>query len=334
MGYTLVSKFTDYNLKKMRLSRLNVLQCTLMLAVIFLYGCKNDSDLDSKGYPNVFKIALSVSNEEIPDEVFRNMEPMRLYLERKLNVPVRYIHVNGYAPTIEALKAKKIHMANLSPFPYLLAREKADISAIFCLGLNNGLPTGEYQSAIASQKSSNIKTMDDLKSNCKDMTIVFVDPASTSGHIVPYNYLKHIGIDPDNDFKKVVFANNVLAAILTLTSGKVDIACAQTTAFNRIYKMNKNVTSNDFNFLWISEPIPPTAYCIRNDINPEFRKKIMDAYFDVKNDAVAWETIKLRRLSRTGSTIPFDSLKYVPVSDSMYEGFAKMVKNTKGLKIE
>jgi phosphonate transport system substrate-binding protein len=318
----------------MRLSRFNLLQCTLMLAVILVSGCKNDSNLDSKGNPKEFKIALPISNEDLPEEVFRDMEPMRLYLERKLGVPVRYLQVNGYAPTIEALKAKKIHMANLSPFPYILAREKAGVSALFCLGKNNGLPTGEYRTAIVSQKSSNIKTMDDLKSKSKDLTIAFVDPASTSGHIVPYNYLKQLGIDPDNDFKKVVFANNVLAAILTLASGKVDIACAQTAAFSRIYKMNKNVSPGDFNFLWVSEPIPPTAYCIRNDINPEFRKKVMDAYFNVKSDTAAWGSIKRRRASTTGSSIPADSLNYVPVYDSMYEGFAKMVKNTKGLKIE
>ena len=63
---------------------------TFLLILFLVAGCKNESDLDSNGYPRVFKVALPVSNEDIPQEVFRQMEPMRLYLERELIVPVNF----------------------------------------------------------------------------------------------------------------------------------------------------------------------------------------------------------------------------------------------------
>ncbi len=305
-----------------------------LLIIIMAAGCKNESDLDSNAFPKVFKIALSVANDDMPEEVFTKMEPMRLYLEKQLGIPVRYLHINGNSATIEAMKAKKIHMANLSPFPYLLARERAQVTVSFYMGKKNGKPTGEYRTAIFTKKDSNIKTIADLKAKSHELTIAFVDPASTSGHIIPYNFLLSQGIEPDKDFKKQVFANSTLACILTLYSGKVDVACVQTNSFRKVYSMNKNINDSSFNFLWISEPIPPTSYCLRNDLNPEFKKKVFDAYINVKNDTAAWGAIKHRLTSRSVTQTPIDSLCYLPINDSAYNDFAKMVKKTKGLKIE
>jgi len=40
----------------------------------------------------------------------------------------------------------------------------------------------------------------------KERTFAFVDPASTSGHLFPRAFLKKNGIDPEKDFKSMVFA--------------------------------------------------------------------------------------------------------------------------------
>lgn len=312
---------------------IRIFNYTVILAFTFLAGCKNSDDLDKNGYPKVFKIGLSSTEEDI-EEVFRKMEPMRLYLEKELRTPVRYYKVIGYAPAIEALKAKKIHMANMSPFPYLLAREKANVSALMCWGYPDGRPKDNYKTCIITNKKSGLKTLHDIKANISKLTMAFVDPSSTTGHIVPNYYLKQNGIDPEKDFKKVVFSNSAMASILTLYSGKVDVACAELPTILRVSKTNKNVSVNSFNYIWISEALPPSAYCIRNDINPVFRKKVLDAYMQIKKDTAAWGALKRSRKSLKYSSIPLDSLTFVPVDENMYDEFKKIVKTMKDLRIE
>jgi len=302
--------------------------------VIFLVGGCSSTDLDKDGNPKVFKIALSTSNEDNPQEATRNMEPMRLYLEAKLHVPVRYIQVVGYAPVIEALRARKIQMAQMSPYPYLLARDKAQVTALFCMGKKDGSQTGDYKSCIITRKSSGLKTLDDIKANISKLTLSFVDPASSSGHIIPYNYLIRNGIDPEREFKKVVFTSSHPASILTLISGKVDVACAEKPVIVQMHNRFKSVSVDSFNFIWVSPPIPATAYCLRNDINPQFRKKVLEAYMSVKEDTAAWNAIKRNRLTRMSTTLPLDSLSYIPVDLKIYDEFSKMVKGMKDVEIK
>ncbi|NJK95981.1 MAG: phosphate/phosphite/phosphonate ABC transporter substrate-binding protein [Bacteroidales bacterium] len=290
-------------------------------------------DLDSNGYPRVFKIGVSTSEEDI-QEVFRQREPIRLYLERKLGVPVKYYRVNGYAPIIEALRAKKIHFGTMSPFPYLIARKKANVSAIIFLGNPDGTSSGLYKSCILTRKSSGLTNLEDIKKRISTLTLAFVDPASTSGHIIPHNYFLSQGINPDKDFKKVIFASNQIAGVLTLYAGKVDVACVQTTIVEAIHKLNPKASPNDFNYIWVSEAIPPSAYCIRNDISPEFRQNVINAYMDMKKDSAAWRAVKVQREKHYAGNLPLDSLSFVPVREEVYEPFATMVSKLKDLEIK
>ena len=306
----------------------------VLIVLIFTTGCSKQSDLDKDGYPKEFKIGISTSTEDDPQEAFGKREPLRLYLEKELNIPVRFYIVNSYAPIIEALKAKKIHMAAMSPFQYLIAHEKANVSALFYLGKANGKPTNEYISCIITRKSSRLKTLNDIKINISNLTLSFVDPASCSGHIMPNYYLKQHGINADEDFKKVMYTSNQLASVLTLYSGKVDVACTQISVIKRLAKQKRIPSTDCFNYIWISDPIIPSSYCVRNDINPKFRKKLLDAYLNIKKDTAAWGCLMRLRTSKTASTIPLDSLRYVQVDDSAYNDFRKMVKDVKGLEME
>jgi phosphonate transport system substrate-binding protein len=303
------------------------------LILLLLAGCSS-SDLDKDGNPKVFQVTLFTSSEDNPQELVRGMEPMRLYLEKELTTPVRLIPVTGYSTVIEALKAKKIHMAQLSAYPYLLGRKRANITALFCMGKNDGSLTDDYKSCIITRKSSGLKTLDDLKANISNLIIAFVDPASSSGYIVPHYYLVQNGIDSEKNFKKVLFTGNHPAAIMTLTSGKVDVACAELSTIVQINKLFKNESPDNFNFIWISPPIPPVPYCIRNDINPAFRKKVLEAFINMKKDTAAWGATKRNRVIRMLTTYPIDSLRYIPVKENMFDEFEKMVKSIKNLNMK
>ncbi len=312
----------------------NIFQTILIFLFALLSACNSSIDIDKNGNPKVLKIGMSTPSTSGEDAsmVFRNMEPLRLYLEKKLDVPVQFIAVSGYAPIVEALKAKKIHVATMAPYPYLIARKTANVKALFTTGNAQGLQV-PYKSCLIFNKSLGIKNIDSLKANVHKLTIAFGDPSSTSGHVIPIIYLRENGIDPEKDFKKTVFAPDQLSAVLSVSSGKLDVACVMPQLLNSIYMMNKNISMNNFDIIEISKPIPQSPHCIRKDINPQFAEKVMNAYLELRQtDSAAFYCV----LNMYKKYIVFnpDSFRYIAADEKWYDQYEIMIKDIKGLSIE
>ncbi len=305
----------------------------VLLNIIFS-DCVHNSGKNKDGYPEEFNVSIDLSTEE-PQVVSHRMEPLRAYLEKELSMPVHFFLSDGYSPVIEAMKTKKIDFIYTSPYPYLLARKKANAKALFYLGKCDGKPLIDYRSCIITLKSSGIKTMADLKAKCHGLKLAFVDPASTSGHIVPGYHLIQEGINPEKDFRSIIFTNNHLSAIFNLHAGKVDVACVEISDIDRVHSMNNQVTRGEFNYLWISGKIPDMVYCIRSDLNPAFINKVCKAYADVRKDSAACNCLKMNNKKRFSVTsIPFDSLCFLPADEKMYDDFYKIVQQMSDIAIK
>lgn len=167
----------------------------LLLVVVLFGGCKNKAELDSNGMPGKLVLAIYAGGDN-PGAVKSAMAQMAAYLQKKLNMPVEYSFATDYTSVIEAIEAKKAHIAYLSPFSYVLASQKHDITPIITLG-ENGAPA-MYHSVIFTNPGTGVNTIEDLKAKAKTLTLCFADPASTSGHLIPRAYLTTIGLNPDS----------------------------------------------------------------------------------------------------------------------------------------
>lgn len=309
------------------------IQYIWIVLIVLIISC-NSSDLDSNGNPKDFKIGVWVSQENT-NEKFTKIEPLRSYLERELNTHVHFYPVDGYAPIIEALKSRKIHIATLSPYSYLIARKKANVSTLFCLGNCKNKLEGDYRSVIITLKTSGIKTIDEIKKNSHRLILAYVDPGSATGRVMPNIYFLQHGINPDKDFKQVVFTTDHLLSVLTLHSGRVDIACVQLPVLKKITKFKKGVSFSDFNLIWVSDPLPPVSnYCIRNDININFRNKLLNAYLNIKKDSAAWNCIMHGQDSMYYDKLSFDSMCYMPTNEKMFDDFEKKISFIPDLQIK
>src|ERR1700743_2906360 len=103
-----------------------------LIAILASAGCKNKTDLDANGVPQTLKIGIF--GGENPGQVKSVYDPIRQYLSRELHMPVEIIYTTDYTAVIEALKAKKVHMADLSPFSYIIAKKNTAITPIIVLG--------------------------------------------------------------------------------------------------------------------------------------------------------------------------------------------------------
>ncbi len=286
-------------------------------------GCKNKRALDGNGNPNTLLVAVYAG-----DDPTGSMTPIRAeirnYLQKELGMPVEMVTSTDYTSVIEAIVTKKVHMAYLMPFAYVLATRQTPLVPLVVIG-NGGKPS-VYRSVIITHPGSGITSMEDVKAKSKNLTLCFADPASTSGHLIPRAYLNSIGLNPDSAFKQVLFAGTHMASIMSVRSGKVDIGC---TTEMIIAMLNKRgvMKPGDVNVLWTSDPIVADVISMRPDINPAFAEKVRDAYLRMpKADTALWK--KYLSLFQRNP----DSLGYVVAQDSFYDGLRRIAASVKDLK--
>jgi len=295
------------------------------LVVLFSFGCKNKADLNAAGVPE--KLVIGVFGGENPGRTQDVMEPIRKAMEKKLGIPVEMTITSDYTAVIEAIHSKKIHVAYLGPFSYILAAQRKDIEPLAVLGLY-GKPF-MYHSNIFVRTSSGLNSMADVKAKAKNLTLCFTDPASTSGHLIPRYYLNSIGLNPDNAFKQTIFAGSHAASVLTVAAGKVDIGCATDEYGINLLVKKGLVKPNELKVIWISDPIVGSPIVIRKDVNKSFAKKIQQFYFSLAKDepSVFDKYIRVYYV-----TYPAD-LTYIAIADSTFNGIRKIAGGLKGLKL-
>ncbi len=247
---------------------------------------------------------------------------MRAYLQKELNMPVEVVRVEGYAPTIEAMRAEKVDIASFGSLAYIIASQKAGAEAIVSRGNADG-SLGGYRSVIAVPKDSPYHSLADLKAHAQDIVFAFADPASTSGNLYPRVGLLSAGIEPEKDFKKVVFAGTHPAAVMTLKENKVDASAFMETAPNRLIATHR-LEPGDVRVIWTSELIPDGPTAVRKSLSEELKKRIQAALLEIPvKDPALWDN-----LQKTYSTFG-TATKNIAVNDATYDGLRKYALQVK-----
>jgi len=148
----------------------------------------------------------------------------------------------------------------------------------------------------------------------KGRTYAFVDPASTSGNLIPRSFFKKNNIDPDKDFKSTIYAGGHDAVGLAVKNRKVDAGSMDDITYGNM-KEKSMLSDKDIKIIFQSDPIPGSPWAYRKDLSPELKAKLKDAFLVLdKEDPAA--------LSAYGGKVR----KYDPVSDSLYNVIRETAK--------
>lgn len=198
-------------------------------------------------------------------------------LQQQLGVPVKAFVATDYNGVIEALRAKKLDVAYLGPFSYVMATSIADVEA-FAVALTKKTGQSAYRSVIVVRKDSGLASPADLKGR----SFAFVDPTSASGHLFPKAGLLQAGYDPERTFGRVIFSGSHDASILAVANKKVDAAAvADRILASAIAK--GTVKAEELQIVWSSSPIPESPMVWRKDLDPAMKDKVAKALANVKD---------------------------------------------------
>ncbi|QBP76046.1 phosphonate ABC transporter substrate-binding protein [Herbaspirillum huttiense] len=201
-------------------------------------------------------------------------------LQQQLGMPVKPFIATDYNGIIEALRSRKLDVAYLGPFSYVLASSVANVEA-FAVAETKKSGRSIYKSLIITRKESGLQSLEQLKGR----TMAFVDPSSASGHLFPSAGLQKLNIDPNKYFSRVIFSGSHDASILAVANKKVDAAAVA----DRILAaaVAKGVVQQaELNVVWTSPDIPESPMVWRKDLDPALKQKIAAAFANIKD--VKW----------------------------------------------
>jgi phosphonate transport system substrate-binding protein len=288
---------------------------------IVLSGCMPGNA--SKVGSNTLRFAYNISSDDM-EASKRRISLLQAYLERALKMKVDMVVGTTYGSTVEAMRAKRIDAATLGPMAYLLAAQKAGAEAIAMPGTRSGGP-GTYESSIVVRAGSPIQSIDELLTHAEKYTFAFVDPASTSGHLIPRAYLEGRDFSPEKRFRKVHFANDHLTAAYTVLGSKVD-AGAMMPNVVRIMESKGKIKAGDLRFLWVSEKIPQSPLAVRKDLPVEWKERIRAAFLGLA-DA---DPVLAREMQVTTN---YPDFCYYPATDATYDGLRQIARSQKTMRV-
>jgi len=214
------------------------------------------------------------------------------HVGKAVGLPTSVQVSQSYNALIEALRAGHLDVVYVGGGQYVAAREQGIDVVPLVLAVDD---TGRtyYKAAIIVAADSDIKTLKDLK----DKTFAFVTPTSTSGGVGPRFFLLKQGIDPERDFKRVIYAGKHDSALLAVLNKKVDAGAVGDVYFPRWkerklinyseYIENENLLKDSNIRILGAQKVPGTPMIARGALGPEMIEKIRKAFESTPKDVLS-----------------------------------------------
>ena len=224
-------------------------------------------------------LVMGLIPAENNEEMVKTFEPMRAHMEKKLGQKVKVFTATDYAGVIEAMKKKRVDIAWFGPLSYYLAEMEAGAEP-FAVGIREGSSSPTYKSIFIAPCDGNVKSITDLKGK----NVAFVDPASTSGGLVPtYMVKKATGLMPQEYFGKFIYAGSHDAAELAVKNKTVDAAADNDITYQKM--LDKGLISKESNCIIAeSDPLPGSPLVYRGDLPSDLKLKIRDAILNAHKE--------------------------------------------------
>ena len=228
--------------------------------------------------------------DESPTELARKAGPLIKYLEAKLGMKVEYTPVTDYAASVEALVNKKVDMAWFGGFTFVQANVR---SGGKMLPLVQREEDEKFRSVFITSDPS-IQKLADLKG--KDVS--FGSQSSTSGHLMPRNFLLQAGLDPDKDFKRVAFSGAHDATIAAVASGKVQAGALNISVWDK-FVADKKVDPAKVRVFFTTPGYYDYNWTVHADMPAALREKLSAAMLALsKSTPEGKEILDLQRATR------------------------------------
>jgi phosphonate transport system substrate-binding protein len=240
----------------------------------------------------------------LPEGMLREeWEPLRQYLERELQRPVKLVLTHSYSQMVDAICKKRVDVADLSAYPFLLAKRREPQIRMLALSISANQRTYESYFVVPKGLATRL-------SQLKDLRVCYVDRSSTSGYLMARAMVRGRGFDPDDFFSSHQFSGDHLRALQDLLANRCDVAAVASSSFRTAQLAG--VDTDRLHIVAASEPIPQGVYCAAPGLPERLGKRIQRALLELDLRRELGRSMLSAQIPITGFTAPdptaFDTL--------------------------
>jgi phosphonate transport system substrate-binding protein len=240
--------------------------------------------------------------EEAASEQLRKFAPLVKYLERQLGMKVEFTPVTDYPAAVEALINRQVEMVWFGGFTFVQAKIRSGDKVI---PIAQREEDSQFRSVFITLAGSGIKSLADLKGR----NVSFGSQSSTSGHLMPRNFLLEAGLNPERDFKRVAYSGAHDATIASVVTGRVDAAALDITVWRKFVE-EKKVDLSKVEVFYTTPPYFNYNWSVHADMPAAMRERVTKALLALNPaDAEGKEILGLARAAR-----------FIPTQASNYKG--------------
>ena len=231
------------------------------------------------------KLRVGVIPAQTEGEMAEGTKQLQDLLSKGIGRPVEIEVYPEYNGVVEAINYKKIDMAYLGPFTYVVAHHKSGAKAIVTQ-LMNGQPF--YYSKIIVPADRSYKSLDDLVADKANVRFMFGSINSTSGCLVPSAELLARGVyrnENEHSFKSLQFGGSHDVVALSVQNGAVDAGAIDSALLESFEKSGK-IDGTKVREIWTSEKLFQYPWTVRGDMDEELIKKLQETFLSINQPAV------------------------------------------------
>lgn len=253
----------------MNARRFVLLFVIVSVLALALAACGGEPALGTAENPIVMSFVPSGDTQDIiaSGDTLAKMVSERTGLTVNANVGTDFSSVR------EAMCAGQAQIGWLNTFNYVLANEQCGVDAALA---TSRFGSSTYAGQIIVRADSGITTLEDLKGK----VMCWVDPASTSGYIIPRIMLAANGVNPDTDFSQTIEAGSHNNVVTQVYNGDCDAGATFSDARTGIEEEFPDVLDKVV-VLATTSDIPNDSVSFIKDFPPEMRTKIVTALLDI-----------------------------------------------------
>ena len=227
--------------------------------------------------PKALRFSIIPTQETIRELTL--YKPVMDLMSKNTGKKIEFYMPTSYSSVVEALMGKWVDVAVLGPESYVIAHNRDPSIEVFATYYKKKVGVQEagpgYKSLLITKKGSKFTSIDSTKGS----VMLLVDPASTSGALIPEAiFAKETIKTPLKDwFSKVAFSGGHDLSTLAVLDGKADAAFVASHRFMNTIATGK-AKVEDFNILWSSPLIPQDPFVYRGTLCQPLKDEIAKTF--------------------------------------------------------
>lgn len=221
-------------------------------------------------------VEMGVVPDVDPDTAVEQNTGLANYLENRLDVSIDLSTSADYAGMVRSMAAGQVDIAYFGGVSYILAHHRADAEPVV-VGSQDG--STEWHSVFVANVASDVTEMADVTSSPGQYELVFGDPISTSGTVMPTYYLQTEYDTSPADFASTTHVGAHDATAKTIANGSGDVGALNARIYDSL--VEDGTLGDDVVEVWRTPGFPDYPWAVAPSVGEGRTDAVREAFTEL-----------------------------------------------------